>query len=129
VVPLSPGIQPTTLQRNFSKQKTPTILEGCKWGGAPAKPERYWVKANEAKGKKFGGVKSFVTYDVETESSGVTVQRRYKHFDWLHEQSVPISSPISLPSHLLPHYSGPCYPRLVTPVCGAVVLPPGLISL
>jgi len=78
---------------------TPTILQGCKWQrpAGSETPERYWVKANEAKGSKFGGMKSFVTYDIETDSTGKSVQRRFKHFDWLREQLIRIYPCVTIP--------------------------------
>lgn len=38
------------------------------------------------KGSKFGGMKSFIAYQVTPSFSNIQVARRYKHFDWLHEQ-------------------------------------------
>jgi len=37
------------------------------------------------KGSKFGGMKSFIAYQVTPSFSNIQVSRRYKHFDWLHE--------------------------------------------
>jgi len=37
------------------------------------------------KGSKFGGMKSFIAYQVTPSFSNIQVARRYKHFDWLHE--------------------------------------------
>jgi len=38
------------------------------------------------KGSKFGGMKSFIAYQVTPSFSKIQVSRRYKHFDWLHER-------------------------------------------
>lgn len=38
------------------------------------------------KGSKFGGMKSFIAYQVTPSFSNIQVSRRYKHFDWLHER-------------------------------------------
>jgi len=36
------------------------------------------------KGSKFGGMKSYIAYQVTPSFSNIQVARRYKHFDWLH---------------------------------------------
>jgi len=38
------------------------------------------------KSSKFGGMKSFIAYQVTPSFSNIQVSRRYKHFDWLHER-------------------------------------------
>ena len=38
------------------------------------------------KSTKFGGMKSFIAYQVTPSFSNIQVSRRYKHFDWLHER-------------------------------------------
>ncbi|VDM24165.1 unnamed protein product [Toxocara canis] len=38
------------------------------------------------KESKLKGLKSFIAYSVTSSLSGIQVSRRYKHFDWLHEQ-------------------------------------------
>ena len=38
------------------------------------------------KGSKFGGMKSFIAYQVTPSFSNIQVSRRYKHFDWLYER-------------------------------------------
>ncbi|VDP17308.1 unnamed protein product [Soboliphyme baturini] len=38
------------------------------------------------KASKLKGLKSFMTYQLTPSFSGIQVSRRYKHFDWLHEQ-------------------------------------------
>lgn len=38
------------------------------------------------KGSKFGGLKSYITYQLTPSFSQIQVSRRYKHFDWLHER-------------------------------------------
>eukprot|EP00092_Neocalanus_flemingeri_P075895 GFUD01094088.1.p1 GENE.GFUD01094088.1~~GFUD01094088.1.p1 ORF type:complete len:536 (+),score=138.48 GFUD01094088.1:167-1774(+) len=40
------------------------------------------------KSSKFGGMKSFIAYQVTPSFSNIQVSRRYKHFDWLHERLV-----------------------------------------
>ncbi|KAL9702400.1 hypothetical protein quinque_005918 [Culex quinquefasciatus] len=40
------------------------------------------------KEKKFNGLKSFIAYQLTPSFNGIAVSRRYKHFDWLHEQLV-----------------------------------------
>jgi sorting nexin-9/18/33 len=42
-------------------------------------------------------MKSFVTYDILTDSTGKSVQRRFKHFDWLREQLQRIYPCITIP--------------------------------
>ncbi|CAJ0931039.1 unnamed protein product, partial [Mesorhabditis belari] len=38
------------------------------------------------KESKLKGLKSFIAYSLTSSASGIQVARRYKHFDWLHEQ-------------------------------------------
>ncbi|KAI6175385.1 Sorting nexin-33 [Aphelenchoides bicaudatus] len=38
------------------------------------------------KESKLKGLKSFIAYSVTSSANGIQVSRRYKHFDWLHEQ-------------------------------------------
>lgn len=38
------------------------------------------------KESKLKGLKSFIAYSLVCSLSGIQVSRRYKHFDWLHEQ-------------------------------------------
>ncbi len=38
------------------------------------------------KESKLKGLKSFIAYSVTSSLSGIQVSKRYKHFDWLHEQ-------------------------------------------
>lgn len=37
---------------------------------------------------KFGGFKTFIAYQLSPSFNKVTVSRRYKHFDWLHERLI-----------------------------------------
>ncbi|KAK0399147.1 hypothetical protein QR680_002919 [Steinernema hermaphroditum] len=41
---------------------------------------------NPKKESKLKGLKSFIAYSVTSSLNGIQVSRRYKHFDWLHEQ-------------------------------------------
>lgn len=38
------------------------------------------------KESKLKGLKSFIAYSLTSSLTGIQVSRRYKHFDWLHEQ-------------------------------------------
>ena len=77
---------------------SPTVLAGCKWAGAGEfKPERYIITANEGKGRKFSGMKSFTTYEISTESSNVSVERRFKHFTWFRDQLQRIYPFVTVP--------------------------------
>jgi sorting nexin-9/18/33 len=38
------------------------------------------------KESKLKGLKSFIAYSMTCSLTGIQVSRRYKHFDWLHEQ-------------------------------------------
>lgn len=50
------------------------------------------------KSSKFGGMKSFIAYQVTPSFSNIQVSRRYKHFDWLHERlSLKFGSVIAIP--------------------------------
>eukprot|EP00039_Didymoeca_costata_P030649 m.30722 g.30722 ORF g.30722 m.30722 type:complete len:542 (-) comp8232_c0_seq2:175-1800(-) len=90
-------VPPPSISRFAAQPGTsPTIMSMCKWAPGPS-PPRYLIKANEEKGKKFSGMKSFTTYDILTEKSGISVQRRYKHFDWLHAQFVRIYPYVTVP--------------------------------
>jgi len=40
------------------------------------------------KSSKLGGMKQFIAYQVTPSYSNIQVSRRYKHFDWLHQQLV-----------------------------------------
>ncbi|KFD72712.1 hypothetical protein M514_01837 [Trichuris suis] len=44
--------------------------------------------ASPQKASKLKGLKSFMTYQLMPSFSGIQVCRRYKHFDWLHEQLI-----------------------------------------
>jgi len=53
---------------------------------APA-PDPFTCAIGPAKkGSKFMGAKSFIEYPVTPSFSKIRVHRRYKHFDWLHDQ-------------------------------------------
>lgn len=41
---------------------------------------------NPEKSSKLGGMKTFIQYQITPTNTGRGVLRRYKHFDWLHEQ-------------------------------------------
>ncbi|KAI1732819.1 WASP-binding domain of sorting nexin protein [Ditylenchus destructor] len=50
-------------------------------------PEFYTcVVSKPKKESKLKGLKSFIAYSLTCSLSGIQVSRRYKHFDWLHEQ-------------------------------------------
>uniref|UniRef100_A0A915D9Y3 PX domain-containing protein n=1 Tax=Ditylenchus dipsaci TaxID=166011 RepID=A0A915D9Y3_9BILA len=44
------------------------------------------VVSKPKKESKLKGLKSFIAYSLTSSLSGIQVSRRYKHFDWLHEQ-------------------------------------------
>ena len=46
------------------------------------------VVASPKKETKFKGMKSFIAYQLTPSFNNDQVSRRYKHFDWLHEQLV-----------------------------------------
>lgn len=46
------------------------------------------VVASPSKETKFKGMKSFIAYKLTPSFNNVSVSRRYKHFDWLHERLV-----------------------------------------
>uniref|UniRef100_F1KW84 Sorting nexin n=1 Tax=Ascaris suum TaxID=6253 RepID=F1KW84_ASCSU len=49
--------------------------------------QRYTCTVDKPKKEsKLKGLKSFIAYSVTSSLSGIQVSRRYKHFDWLHEQ-------------------------------------------
>lgn len=50
-------------------------------------PQDYTVSVDKPKKEtKLKGLKSFIAYSLTSTLSGIQVARRYKHFDWLHEQ-------------------------------------------
>lgn len=52
-------------------------------------PHQYSVVvASPSKETKFKGMKSFIAYKLTPSFNQVSVSRRYKHFDWLHERLV-----------------------------------------
>ncbi|KRZ14086.1 Sorting nexin lst-4 [Trichinella zimbabwensis] len=53
--------------------------------------------ASPQKASKLKGLKSFITYQLTPSFSGVQVCRRYKHFDWLHEQLMSKFSVLLIP--------------------------------
>jgi len=52
------------------------------------KPQRSYtcIVDKPKKESKLKGLKSFIAYSVTSSLTGIQVSRRYKHFDWLHEQ-------------------------------------------
>lgn len=51
--------------------------------------EPYTVRvASPKKETKFKGIKSFIAYQLTPSFNNISVSRRYKHFDWLHERLV-----------------------------------------
>lgn len=51
--------------------------------------EAYTVRvASPKKETKFKGIKSFIAYQLTPSFNNISVFRRYKHFDWLHERLV-----------------------------------------
>eukprot|EP00092_Neocalanus_flemingeri_P021416 GFUD01023219.1.p1 GENE.GFUD01023219.1~~GFUD01023219.1.p1 ORF type:complete len:563 (-),score=160.59 GFUD01023219.1:67-1755(-) len=61
----------------------------------PSRGYFQWENLNDAfscaigapkKSTKFGGMKSFIAYQVTPSLSNIQVSRRYKHFDWLYER-------------------------------------------
>jgi len=53
--------------------------------------------SNSKKETKFGGLKSFIAYQLTPSFNNIQVSRRYKHFDWLHERLVEKYSMIPIP--------------------------------
>uniref|UniRef100_A0A7E4W641 Sorting nexin n=1 Tax=Panagrellus redivivus TaxID=6233 RepID=A0A7E4W641_PANRE len=50
-------------------------------------PQSYTAVVDKPKKEfKLKGLKSFIAYSVTSSLNGIQVSRRYKHFDWLHEQ-------------------------------------------
>uniref|UniRef100_A0A914I8D2 Sorting nexin n=1 Tax=Globodera rostochiensis TaxID=31243 RepID=A0A914I8D2_GLORO len=49
------------------------------------------------KESKLKGLKSFIAYSLTCSVTGIQVARRYKHFDWLHEQLASKYLPIPIP--------------------------------
>jgi len=97
--PATPSTPDSSAVERFTSLTTsPTVLAGCKWAGAGEfKPERYIITANEGKGRKFSGMKSFTTYEISTESSNVSVERRFKHFTWFRDQLQRIYPFVTVP--------------------------------
>lgn len=50
------------------------------------RPEFDMLITGHVKRTKYGGVKSFISYQVYNRSVNCVVYRRYKHFEWLHSQ-------------------------------------------
>ena len=82
----------TDMSRRLSVLDAPTveideqnrISAGFEW---VAEEAYFSIKvANPEKKKKFGGLKKYTAYVVETPARGWRVLRRYKHFDWLYQQ-------------------------------------------
>ncbi|TMS39866.1 hypothetical protein L596_006328 [Steinernema carpocapsae] len=68
-----------------SEQHTITETpQGIEW--APIQQYYSCTVDNPKKESKLKGLKSFIAYSVTSSLNGVQVYRRYKHFDWLHEQ-------------------------------------------
>eukprot|EP00038_Savillea_parva_P031584 m.88317 g.88317 ORF g.88317 m.88317 type:complete len:516 (-) comp9748_c0_seq1:204-1751(-) len=78
----------------------PTILPGFKWKRESAPFEVKVVKA-ENRGTKFKGIKQFTVFKVTDTRTNVAVERRFKHFTWLHEQLARI-----YPNFIIPHLPG-----------------------
>lgn len=50
-------------------------------------PQNYSCVVDKPKKEsKLKGLKSFIAYSLTSSTNGIQVSRRYKHFDWLHEQ-------------------------------------------
>uniref|UniRef100_A0A1I8A6A5 Sorting nexin n=1 Tax=Steinernema glaseri TaxID=37863 RepID=A0A1I8A6A5_9BILA len=58
--------------------------QGIEW--APIQQHYTCTVDNPKKESKLKGLKSFIAYSVTSSLNGIQVSRRYKHFDWLHEQ-------------------------------------------
>lgn len=72
------------------------VMEGTRWAFAhDINP--ITVKASQSKGSKFGGVKQFTLYAITDSATGLTVERRFKHFLWLHEQLHEMYPTCSIP--------------------------------
>ncbi|KNC52845.1 uncharacterized protein AMSG_08992 [Thecamonas trahens ATCC 50062] len=93
----------TDMSRRLSVLDAPTveideqnrISAGFEW---VAEEAYFSIKvANPEKKKKFGGLKKYTAYVVETPARGWRVLRRYKHFDWLHERLEKKYTAIAIP--------------------------------
>uniref|UniRef100_A0A914ZTD0 Sorting nexin n=3 Tax=Parascaris univalens TaxID=6257 RepID=A0A914ZTD0_PARUN len=76
----------STKMTTKSEERHEIILteKGPEW--APL-TQRYTCTVDKPKKEsKLKGLKSFIAYSVTSSLSGIQVSRRYKHFDWLHEQ-------------------------------------------
>ncbi|KAL3110208.1 hypothetical protein niasHT_015811 [Heterodera trifolii] len=91
------------------------ILATTKFSGQPGESheiilvgaERKWKCADDygytcmvtkpKKESKLKGLKSFIAYSLTCSLTGIQVARRYKHFDWLHEQLSAKYLPIPIP--------------------------------
>mmetsp|Transcript_29280 Transcript_29280/g.76732 ORF Transcript_29280/g.76732 Transcript_29280/m.76732 type:complete len:531 (+) Transcript_29280:258-1850(+) len=63
----------------------PIILADFKWKRL-SEPYDVQVITAENRGTKFAGIKQFTVFRVTDTRTKVTVDRRFKHFTWLHEQ-------------------------------------------
>ncbi|CAD5226423.1 unnamed protein product [Bursaphelenchus xylophilus] len=62
-----------------------TISDGhIRW--APARQNYQCTVDKPKKESKLKGLKSFIAYSMTSSLTNIQVSRRYKHFDWLHEQ-------------------------------------------
>lgn len=74
----------------------PTILKGAKWARM-SDPYEIRIITADNKGKKFHGVKQFTVFEVTDMRTNVSVERRFKHFVWLHDQLTRIYPHFNVP--------------------------------
>lgn len=76
----------TTVMTTNPEERHDIILTatGAEW--TPITQPYSCVVDKPKKESKLKGLKSFIAYSVTSTLSGIQVSRRYKHFDWLHQQ-------------------------------------------
>eukprot|EP00049_Salpingoeca_infusionum_P018048 m.355506 g.355506 ORF g.355506 m.355506 type:complete len:491 (+) comp17267_c0_seq1:230-1702(+) len=73
------------------------ILAGQKWH-MPVEPLIVDARKGEHKGSKLGGIKKFTVYEIGHSTSAVRVERRFKHFDWLHARFSKMFPGVAIPA-------------------------------
>eukprot|EP00051_Salpingoeca_urceolata_P032642 m.16670 g.16670 ORF g.16670 m.16670 type:complete len:526 (-) comp5304_c0_seq1:76-1653(-) len=73
-----------------------SIEEGGRWG-LIGEPFEVTAKTNPNKGSKFSGIKQFTTYEITSSSTAPPVNRRFKHFAWLHQRLSDLFPGICVP--------------------------------
>lgn len=86
-----------------------SMQPGPKWESS-GEPLRITVGRPE-KRSKFSGIKQFISYEVVAQPINSRVERRYKHFTWLHDRLKEAFPCVALPWLPEKHMQGTCLRR------------------